>query len=309
MLINLDDTTRKESVVFNEWVQKEHAEDYLIYPENIDEFISIDETSLSNGELYTYVTNKSAKGKKGTLIASIKGTKSSDISNVLNKIPLEKRQLVKEVTLDMANNMEAAVRLSFPNASLVTDHFHVIKLVMDALQHVRIKHRWEELDKENEAIKRAKINKEKYIPFTFENEDTPKQLLARSRYIIAKREEKWTKNQKQRADILFKNYPIIEKAYYHIIEFRNVYQVKNKEQANEKFIEWLIKTEELNIEQFTTASNTISYKLDTILNYFINRSTNANAESFNAKIKLFRANLRGVIDIKFFLFRLEKLFA
>lgn len=205
--------------------------------------------------------------------------------------------------------MEAAVRLSFTNASLVTDHFHVIKLVMDALQHVRIKHRWEELDKENEAIKRAKANKEKYIPFTFENEDTPKQLLARSRYIIAKREEKWTKNQKQRADILFKNYPIIEKAYYHIIEFRNVYQVKNKEQANEKFIEWLIKTEELNIEQFTTASNTISYKLDTILNYFINRSTNANAESFNAKIKLFRANLRGVIDIKFFLFRLEKLFA
>lgn len=281
----------------------------MIYPENIDEFISIDETSLSNGELYTYVTNKSAKGKKGTLIASIKGTKSSNISNVLNKIPLEKRQLVKEVTLDMANNMEAAVRLSFPNASLVTDHFHVIKLVMDALQHVRIKHRWEELDKENEAIKRAKINKEKYIPFTFENEDTPKQLLARSRYIIAKREEKWTKNQKQRADILFKNYPIIEKAYYHIIEFRNVYQVKNKEQANEKFIEWLIKTEELNIEQFTTASNTISNKLDTILNYFINRSTNANAESFNAKIKLFRANLRGVIDIKFFLFRLEKLFA
>jgi transposase len=281
----------------------------LIYPENIDEFISIDETSLSNGELYTYVTNKSAKGKKGTLIASIKGTKSSDISNVLNKIPLEKRQLVKEVTLDMANNMEAAVRLSFPNASLVTDHFHVIKLVMDALQHVRIKHRWEELDKENEAIKRAKTNKERYIPFTFENEDTPKQLLARSRYIIAKREEKWTKNQKQRADILFKNYPIIEKAYYHIIEFRNVYQVKNKEQANEKFIEWLIKTEELNIEQFTTASNTISNKLDTILNYFINRSTNANAESFNAKIKLFRANLRGVIDIKFFLFRLEKLFA
>ncbi|OWP82972.1 transposase, partial [Flavobacterium davisii] len=37
--------------------------------------------------------------------------------------------------------------------------------------------------------------------------------------------------------------------------------------------------------------------------------TNANAESFNSKIKLFRANLRGVTDIKFFLFRLEKLFA
>ncbi|HEX9601116.1 MAG TPA: DDE transposase, partial [Mariniflexile sp.] len=37
--------------------------------------------------------------------------------------------------------------------------------------------------------------------------------------------------------------------------------------------------------------------------------TNANAESFNSKIKLFRANQRGVVDIKFFLFRMEKLFA
>ena len=45
------------------------------------------------------------------------------------------------------------------------------------------------------------------------------------------------------------------------------------------------------------------------MNFFKNRSTNANAESFNSKIKNFRANLKGVTDGKFFLFRLEKLFA
>ncbi|WP_443940020.1 transposase [Pedobacter sp. MW01-1-1] len=46
-----------------------------------------------------------------------------------------------------------------------------------------------------------------------------------------------------------------------------------------------------------------------ILNYFDNKSTNASAESFNAKIKAFRAQFRGVGDINFFLFRLTKLFA
>jgi hypothetical protein len=46
-------------------------------------------------------------------------------------------------------------------------------------------------------------------------------------------------------------------------------------------------------------------KINTILNFFQYRNTNANAESFNAKIKLFRANLRGVTDIDFFLFRLK----
>ena len=46
-----------------------------------------------------------------------------------------------------------------------------------------------------------------------------------------------------------------------------------------------------------------------ILNFFDNRSTNASAESFNAKIKNFRAQLRGIFDIKYFLFRLQKIYA
>ena len=46
-----------------------------------------------------------------------------------------------------------------------------------------------------------------------------------------------------------------------------------------------------------------------ILNFYNNRSSNAMAESFNAKIKLFRTNLRGVADKKFFLFRIANLYA
>ena len=46
-----------------------------------------------------------------------------------------------------------------------------------------------------------------------------------------------------------------------------------------------------------------------ILNFFDNRSTNASAESFNAKIKNFRAQLRGISDVKYFLFRLQKIYA
>ena len=46
----------------------------------------------------------------------------------------------------------------------------------------------------------------------------------------------------------------------------------------------------------------------TIINYFEQRLTNASAESFNAKIKAFRTQFRGVIDIKFFMYRLAKLY-
>jgi transposase len=55
--------------------------------------------------------------------------------------------------------------------------------------------------------------------------------------------------------------------------------------------------------------NLIQQHYHSILNYFDNRSTNAYAESFNAKIKDFRRSFRGVKDIKFFLFRLTNIFA
>lgn len=281
----------------------------MIYPENIGAYLSIDEVSLSKGELYTFVTNKEGKGKKKTLVASIKGVKSQDIIDVICKIPLKKRRLVKEITLDMANNMQLASRISFPEASLVTDRFHVVKLVMEALQHLRVKYRWEEIEKENQAIKIAKEQGIKYTPVILENEDTPKQLLARSRYIIAKKTSQWTDNQKERAGLLFKKYPLLHKAYKHTLEFRNIYEQTSQELAKQMILKWIEKTKLLKINEFNTAANSLNYHLETILNFFINRNTNANAESFNAKIKLFRANLRGVTDTKFFLFRLEKLFS
>jgi transposase len=281
----------------------------LTFEENIGEYISIDEVSLSKGELYTFVTNKKGRGKKGTLIASIGSTKSQAIIDVLEKIPLSKRLKVKEVTLDMANNMEAAVKKSFPNARLVTDRFHVVRLVLEALQHARIKLRWAEIDKENKAIKNAKNNKKKYEATTFRNDDTPKQLLARSRYIIAKKVEDWTKNQHERATILFENYPELLTYYKHSLELRSIYEETIKDKAEQRLKTWIQKTYDKKLEVFYTTANTILANFENITNFFDNRSTNANAESFNAKIKLFRANLRGVLDVSFFLFRMTKLFA
>lgn len=281
----------------------------MLFPENIGEYLGIDEVSLSQGELYTFVTNKNGRGKKGTLIASIKGTLAKDISDTLELIPLEQRKIVKEVTLDMAKNMESGIKKSFPNASLVTDRFHVVKLVLEALQHIRIQSRWDEIDKENQAIADAKKNGNKYVSKIFENGDSPKQLLARSRYILFKKSFKWTHNQQQRAKILFREYPDLKKAYNIVMEFRNIYELKSKNLAQEKFSAWITNVFTNQRKEFYTAANSVKTNLDNILNFFPNRNTNANAESFNSKIKLFRANLRGVTDTTFFLFRLYKLFA
>ena len=281
----------------------------MLFPNNISDYLSIDEVSLSKGELYTFVTNKKGKSKQGTMIASIKGTRSEDIINVLEKLPLASRNQVKEITLDMAKNMEFSVKMAFPKATLVTDRFHVVKLAMESLQHLRVKQRWIELDKENKAILNAKKQGVKYKPIRLSNGDTAKQLLARSRYILAKKPNLWTENQKQRANLLFKLHPHLETAYKHTLEFRNIYENTDKLMAKQQFNKWIEDTTQRKLETFYTTANTVKANFENILNFFNNRNTNANAESFNAKIKLFRANLRGVTDTTFFLFRLHKLFA
>ena len=295
---------------FHEWEQREHSSDWILFEDNVSQNISIDETSLSQGELYTVLTNKEAKGRKGSLIAMVRGTNSDYIRRILEKIPLKKRKIVKEITLDMAPTMEKIARYTFPNANLVTDRFHVQKLAYEAVREIRIKHRWEAIEQENNEIELGKETQQEYIPEVFENGDTLKQLLARSRYLLFKSESKWTPTQRQRAEILFLRYPDIKDAYELSMELGRIYHTtKEKGIAFTRLAKWYDKVEKSKFKTFNTIAKSIQEHYLTILNYFDNRSTNASAESFNAKIKAFRASFRGVRNVSFFLFRLSNIYA
>ena len=295
---------------YKTWDQKEHAQEWILFPNNVGTYLSIDETSLSNGELYTILTNKAGKGRKGTLIAMIEGTESANVIAVLDRIPEKVRELVKEVTLDMAGSMNKIVKHCFPKASLVIDRFHVQKLAYDAIQEIRIAHRWDAINQETNDIENAKLNKKKYIAPVFSNGDTRKQLLARSRYLLFKSGDKWTQKQKARAEILFDQYPDIKKAYSLTHSLRMIFSHTTvKGVAYTKLAKWFNDVTDSEFKSFNTISATIYVHYANILNFFDNRSTNASAESFNAKIKAFRATQRGVTDIPFFLFRLSKIYA
>lgn len=295
---------------YHHWDQKEHAEEWMLFPENLGEYLSIDESSLSNGELYTIVTNKAGKGKKGSIVAMIKGTTSDNVISILNKIPRGKRIWVKEVTLDMAGSMNLIVEKCFPRAVRVIDRFHVQKLAYDALQEMRIAHRWDAINEETNAIENAKYDKTTYVPYRFDNGDTKKQLLARSRYLLFKSPEKWTLGQKQRARILFAQYPDLKKAFDLTHKLRLIYSMtKEKGVAFTKLARWYNEVTESEFQSFNTIAGTMYAHYGNILNFFDNRSTNASAESFNAKLKNFRGAMRGVNDISFFLYRVAKIYA
>lgn len=295
---------------FKQWDQLPHAKDWLLFPNNIGKRLSIDEVALSHGELYTVITNKKAKGRAGSIVAIIEGTKADKVIKYVLQIPADKRRKVKEITLDMAPNMKLIAKTCFTKAVQVIDRFHVQKLALEALQEIRIKHRWEAIDRENEGILNAKKNNKEYYPELLLTGDTRKQLLARSRYLLFKAPEKWTKKQQLRAQTLFKEYPQIHQAYNLSQELRLFFNTKSgKGVALTKLAQWYNKVEQSGFKSFATIMNTIRLNYQGIVNYFDNRSTNAAAESFNAKIKAFRAQFRGVKKIEYFLFRLTNIYA
>lgn len=295
---------------YEEWEQRYHATQYVLFKQNLGEKLSMDETALSQGELYTIVTNKSAHGGKGSLVAMMHGTKSEDIIYYLSKLPRYKRLKVKEITVDLSPSMQLIAKRAFPNATIVSDRFHVQKLMNDAVSDLRVDYRWQAIDQENEEIAFAKEVGRKHIPDVFKNGDTRRQLLARSRHIVMKHFSKWTDSQKRRAEILFREYPAIEEAYQVSMELTEIFNTKcSKGEALTKLARWYDKVEKLNCKYFNSVIQTMQNNYATIANYFENRSTNASAESFNAKVKAFRNQFRGVSDIPFFIFRLTKIFA
>ncbi len=170
---------------YREWSELSHAEDWLVFPENMGESICIDETAPSNGELYTVVTNRDSRGGKGTIIAIVKGVAADAVTEALMRIGEDKRMMVKEITMDMSNSMWLIAKRCFSNAIRTIDRFHIRKLACDALQEMRIAHRWDAIQTDTDAGGESKYMEKTYIPAVPANGDTQKQLLARSRYLLS----------------------------------------------------------------------------------------------------------------------------
>ena len=236
---------------YRQWKQLGHAEQYVIYPQNVGPNLAIDESSLSCGELYTFVTNRDAHGSKGALVAAIRGTKAETVIAVLDKIPLVKRKTVREITLDLSSSMMLIARRSFPKATITNDRFHVHKLYYDAIDDLRISLRWMARDIENEEIARCRKAGIAYVPFRYANGDTRKQLLARAKYILTKHASKWTKSQQWRADIIFEFYPELKKAYDLAMDLTDIFNRKvDKDTARLNLARWYNKVDEMDDGQF-----------------------------------------------------------
>ena len=325
---------------FETWEQKEHASEWILLPQNAGKEHGIDETSLQ-GELYTIVHNKDAHGRKGAIIAVVKGTNPADVLKVLMQLPADKREMTESITMDLSDCMRAIAREAFPKAIAIRDCFHVVKRGGEGCEEIRLRLKREaikELNKQKAEFRkyleglaaqrnsyrkrmRAKHGKSwkksrrgkkpkrlntRFEPPKLKNGETLIEALTRCRKQLSMSREKWSLAQENRAKILFELYPKLEEAYNLINSLRAVFRNKKltKETAREKLGEWYEKVAACTLREIKSVRDTIKFYEDEILNYFIKRQTNASAESLNSKVKCFRAQVKGVRDIPFFMYRL-----
>lgn len=297
----------------------------ILKEENFGEHMTIDDKNIGR-EGYTVIANK----KTGKIAVLAQTTKADILASILQKIPVSIRYSVKVISKDLAEGYDWIARTLFQNAIRVDDKFHVLKLGFEALQAVRVRYRQIVLTEErnkredkkarerelkDECEKQGKLwkkPKERITkPKTYTNGDTIKELLARSRYLLFSFHEKWTESQKERAAILFKEFPEIERAYDLMIRFRAFYQTKvgDTNTAKERLKEWYEKVSAADIEEMETFASTVSHHEGEILNYFETGCTNAFAESLNSQIQRFVQSNQGTNDRDFFHFRLKGYFS
>jgi transposase len=254
--------------------------------------------------VWTFLTNKDGKGGKGTLAAAIPGTKSDEIISILvSAMGKSVRRRVKEITCDLSPSMMLIAAEVFYDAHVVNDRFHVQQVYNEAVDEIRIDIRRKLIAEENERDKTATIP-------TYSNGETMRQILARSKHTLMMSSNKWTDIQRHRVNILFKHYPILKSAYNLAMELRAIFNTHaTPENALKKMNDWYEKVKQLSNNNFRSVIKTFKNHAPTILNYFRRRATNASAEAFNSKVKIFRAQMRGVRDRNFFIFRLVKLYA
>jgi len=200
--------------------------------------------------------------EKGELIEVIDSHQQDKIIEVLMEKPLEVREGVEQVSVDMWGGFPKVIEKVFPNAVIVTDRFHVMKAVNEELNKIR-----------KQTRLNVKIKGEKWL--------------------LLKNKEDLKEEELEKLELVLKQSARLRKAYEYKESFREIYEkVNEKEEGRLKFTEWLENAKSI----YTDVISTIRRNLDSICNYFLSRTTNGAMEGINNRLKLIKRQAYGFMN-------------
>ena len=228
--------------------------------------ISIDEVSQrkGHGDFVTVVSDIDL----GELLEVIDSHKQEEIIAIIKQQPLEAREKVEEVSVDMWGGFPKVVKEVFPNAKIVIDRFHVMQPVIKELNQLR----------KSTGIK-----------------------IKGSRFILLRNNIDLTEEQKVKLEDILKYSKRLRLAYTLKEDFRTIFETcKTPEDGHEKLQAWLQKAKVV----YGAILETIRNHLDNICNYFLNHTSSGVMEGINNRIKLIKRQAYGFVNFTNFRYRL-----
>ena len=227
--------------------------------------LGIDEHSLQKGRKMVTTVTSLTKGKKSVLTI-LKNDRKYTIVNFLSQIPVEARERIAEICIDMRSSFRAAIEEALPNVNIVADRFHVVQLAGRAVEQVR------------QVVLHASGNRA---------------LVKRA---LLKPQEQLTAEERQKLTQLWHdttNYPSLKIAYLVKEKIRDLYRSRNRASAERKFTLILAYLDEVESRPLKVLRRTLLAWQDQILNYFDHRTTNGFTEGCHTKIKMLKRQSYG----------------
>jgi transposase len=241
--------------------------------------IGLDEISLKKGhkDFVTIVTGR--VGNETRILGVLKDRTKTTVKEFLLSIPKRLRRKVQAVCSDMYDGFVNAAKAVFgKKVRLVVDRFHVAKLYRNGVETLR-KQELRRLKKE--------LSLEAY------------KELKGIMWILRKREEDLTEDERKVRDKLFQYSPKLKEAYTFSNELTAIFDLDiGKRQGKLKLTGWIRRVRSRKLDCFNTFLTTLEKYKDEISNYFPDRYNSGFVEGLNNKIKVIKRRCYGILNIK-----------
>jgi transposase len=240
--------------------------------------LNIDEIALEKGH-GNFVLVLSAP-EEGYILDVLPDRERKTLENWLDRLMPDMQKAIKVVNVDMWEPYTLAIKAKLPHARIVVDRFHVMKNLNHCLTMAR------------REIQRMAPNE-------------VKEQLKGSRWVLVKNQQDLNEKQRTELESLHLASPELKVCHQLKERFRKIFEtVTDREKARAALIRWMGQVEKLNVTALQSFLVTLRNWLELILNYFIERWTNAFAEGVNNKIKLIKRRAFGFTNFDHFRLRI-----
>lgn len=248
--------------------------DNINYPKaELPSCIAIDEfKGNADGEKFQCNLSDPVKRK---IIDILPNRDSEDLCKHFLEYTYDERAKVKKVVMDLSTLFRSVAKQLFPEAKIIADKFHVIRVVINSLENVR-----------------KRIQKEFH--------EAKRKWFKRSRHLLLKPEYKLTDEDKIKLNRMLNSSPELEKAWILKERFYEIFRKVTRTEAKKELRDWLLLANQLSIPEFKHCITTFTNWRTEIANIIGENVSNGFIEGSNNKIKVLKRISFGVQNFKRF---------